>query len=81
MVDRSGKTLAVGQSVDILLSGMFTGTLVEIHDVPMAVSQNKFAPPQLVIQISVHHVPKDGIHAGVYIVADEQPEAASKLVQ
>ena len=76
MFDRVGKELRLGQSIDIHLNGMYTGTIIDIREIPLAVSKNQLAPPQIAIQMVLTHVPKDGRNCGVYVVAE--PEASTE---
>lgn len=82
MQDRTGRELKKGQSVDILLNGMFTGVIIDIREVPIAVTKDRLAPPQLAIQLIVQHVPATGSNAGVYIVGEPSDETkTSGLIQ
>lgn len=74
MIDRAGRLIKKGQTVDILLNGMFTGVVVDVREVPMVIATGRMAPPQLAIQLMVQHVPQDGERAGVYIVGEPEPQ-------
>jgi len=78
--DRCGKVVVVGQTTDIMLQGIFQGVITDVHEVPLAVSQTKVAPPQVVIQILLKHVPADGVNAGFYIIAEPEEEKKSLIM-
>lgn len=81
MLDRTGKALQLGQTVDIYLNGIYTGVIVAIHETHMMVSKNKQAPPQLAIQMVLTHIPNDGQHAGVYIIAEPESVAEPAKIE
>ena len=84
MFDRSGRELKVGQTIDIHLNGMYTGTIVDIREIPIAVTKNQLTPPQIAIQLVLTHVPNDGRNAGVYVIAEpetSQEKPKIELVQ
>ena len=80
MLDRTGRTVSIGETVDIILNGVFQAIVVDIKDVPMILPNGQKQPPQVLLAVSLAHVPQDGKHCGFYIVGQSQPQEPGKLL-
>ena len=86
VVDKTKRKLKIGQTVDILLVGMFHGKVIAIKDSPIALSPNQQIQPHVAIQIiSTPFIRPDGAVDDVYIIAEADPndpliKDASKIV-
>lgn len=76
MFDRTGREVKLGQLVEINLSGMYRAIVVNIHEVQLAVSEKKMAPPQVKLQIILDHMPEDGRTTDFYIVGELKADEA-----
>ena len=83
MFDRTGKTVQVGQTVDILLNGIFQAEIIAIHEMPMIMPNKQAVQPQVQLRLLLSHVPHDGRNCGFYIISESKiPETSEKsLVQ
>ena len=67
MKDKTGKTLAIGDLVDIMASGMMTAHVVEIREGGI-LGPNGPMPPQLILQVGIPIELAPGEEAPVYLV-------------
>lgn len=73
--DKTGRKLKIGQIVDVVMLGTFSGKVVSIKDKAIVLSASQQLPAHIVIQMPVTpYIQPDGMVTDVYITAEPDPK-------
>lgn len=79
MKDKCGKSLEIGQLVDVFVSDIVTAFVVDIQDGTIADANGRVQPPTLLLQIMIPMRIGPTMTAPVYVVQDsDKPKQAGK---
>lgn len=80
VTDKTGRKLKIGQVVDVVMLGTFHGKVIDIKEVPFALSSTQTLSPHAVIQIiTTPYIDKNGAVADVYILQEPDPKEKSDI--
>lgn len=73
IVDKTGRKLKVGQTVDVMLLGMFQGDILQIKDSPISIPGHQPILPHIAIAVvSTPFIAPNGMVHDVYIIGESQ---------
>lgn len=79
--DKTGRKLKEGQTVDVMMLGLFQGQVVKIVENPIEVPGAGQIPPHIVIQMVITPAVRNGYVPDVFILKDVQETSLKGIIE